>query len=52
LGRKAPSPKKKKAFSKDQEVCRQKSPASRPILISLEVRRMLKRTSGLYKLRA
>jgi len=44
LGRKAPSPEKKEAVSEDQEDCGQ---ASRPLVIGLKVRRMLKRTSGL-----
>jgi len=50
LGRRAPSPEKKKAVSEDQEACRQTSQHSRLLLIGLKVRRMLKRTSGLNKL--
>ncbi len=49
MGRKAPSPEKKKAVSEEQEGCGQKS-ASRPLLIGLKVRMMLKRASGLNKL--
>ncbi len=53
MGRKAPLPGKKRAVSGDQEVCEQTSqPTSqrRRLLISLKVRKMLERTSGLHKL--
>ncbi len=45
MGRKAPSPGKKRAVREDQEGCKQTSH-----LISLKVRRMLEITSGLHKL--
>jgi len=48
MGRKAPSLEKKKAVSEDQEVYEQTSQQTSPD--TFEVKRMLKRTSGLHKL--
>jgi len=48
LGRKAPSPEKKRGSVKIRRVVSRQ--ASRPLLIGLKVGRMLKRTSGLNKL--
>jgi len=48
LGRKAPSPEKKRGVSEDQEGCGQI--ARRPLLVGLKVGKMLERTSGLNKL--
>jgi len=50
LGRKAPTPGKKREVSEDQEGCGQTSQRTSPDWFDLKVRRMLKRASGLNKL--